>query len=114
MSAGKVVSLVLGSLILLVGIALLFDGGALVGVDLTFSDEDGFLNLPPTEIERDTYALAGRMVLEGDWIWWWKHPTTVQVRMTGERPVFVGIAPRSDLEGYLSDVDPPCRTRLSH
>ena len=104
MSTGKVISLVLGSLILLVGVALLFGGGALVGVDLTFSDDEGFLNLPPTEIERDTYAVAGRMVLEGDWIWWWKHPTTIQVRMTGEQPVFIGIAPSSDLEGYLADV----------
>jgi len=104
MSTGKVVSLALGSLILLVAVALLFGGGTLVGVDLTFSDEDGFLTLPPTDIERDTYAVAGRMVLEGDWIWWWKGPTTVRVRITGERPVFIGIAPSSDLEGYLSDV----------
>ena len=104
MSTGKVVSLVLGSLVLLVGVALLFGGGTLVGVDLTFSDEDGFLNLPSTEIERDTYAVVGRMVLEGDWIWWWKHPATIQVKMTGEQPVFIGVAPSSDLEGYLSNV----------
>ena len=104
MSAGKVVSLILGSLLLLVGIALLFGGGALVGVGLTFINEDGFLTSPPTVIERDTYAVTGRMVLEGDWIWWWRQPATVQVKMTGEQPVFIGIAPSSDLEDYLSDI----------
>lgn len=104
MSAGRVISLIFGSLILLIGIALLIGGGAIVGVDRTFTDEDGFLTAPSGELQRDTYALAGEMVLEGDWIWWWKEPTTAQVRMTGERPVFIGIAPRSDVEGYLSGV----------
>ena len=104
MKTGRIVSLVLGTLILLVGIALLIGGGTLVGVDRTFSDEDGFLTLPASDIERDTYAVAGQMTLEDSWIWWWKHPATVQVKVTGEQPVFVGIAPSSDLEGYLSEV----------
>ena len=104
MSAGKVVSLVLGSLILLVGVALLFGGGALVGVDRGFTDAEGFLTVPPADLERDTYAVAAEAVFEGDWVWWYRHPTTVRIRMTGERPVFLGIAPRADLEAYLSDV----------
>jgi len=104
MSAGKVVSLVLGSLILIVGIALLFGGGVLVGVDQGFTDEEGFLTSPSADLERDTYAVVGEVVLEGDWIWWYRHPTTVRIRMTGDVPVFVGIAPRADLEAYLLDV----------
>ncbi len=104
MSAGKVVSLILGSLILIVGIALLFGGGALIGVDQGFTDEEGFLTSPSAELERDTYAVVGEVVLEGDWIWWYRHPTTARIRMTGDVPVFVGIAPRADLEAYLLDV----------
>ena len=57
MSAGKVVSLIIGSLILIVGIALLFGGGALVGVDLGFTDDEGFLTSPAADLERDTYSL---------------------------------------------------------
>ena len=104
MSAGKVVSVVIGSLILLVGIALLIGGGALVGVDRGFTDDEGFLTVPSADLERDTHAVAAEAVFEGDWIWWYRHPTTVRIRMTGERPVFLGIAPRADLEAYLSDV----------
>ncbi len=104
MSAGKVVSLIVGSLILLVGVAFLFGGGALVGVDRGFTDSEGFLTVPPADLEQDTYAVAAEAVFEGDWVWWYRHPTTVRIRMTGERPVFLGIAPRADLEAYLSDV----------
>ena len=104
MSAGKVVAVVVGSLILLVGVALLFGGGALVGVDRGFTDAEGFLTVPSAHLERDMYAVAAEAVFEGDWIWWYRHPTTVRIRMTGERPVFLGIAPRADLETYLSDV----------
>ena len=104
MSAGKVVSLILGSLILIVGIALLFGGGALVGIDIGFTDEEGFLTSPSADLERDTYAVVGDVVLEGDWIWWYRHPTMARVRMTGEVPVFIGIGPRVEVEAYLLDV----------
>jgi len=104
MGAGKVVGLIAGSLILIIGIGLLIGGGALVGVDIAFTDDEGFLTVPSAELERDTYAVAAEVVFKGDWIWWYRHPMTVRVRMTGERPIFLGIAPRADLEAYLSDV----------
>jgi hypothetical protein len=104
MSAGRVVSLVFGSLILLIGIGLLIGGGAIVGVDLGFTDDAGFLTLPSADLERDTYAVIGGTALEGDWIWWYRHPTKVRIRMTGDVPIFIGIAARADLEAYLSDV----------
>ncbi len=104
MSGGRVVSLILGSLILIVGIGILFGGGALVGVDVGFTDEDGYLSVPPAQLERDTFAVVGEAVFEGDWVWWYRHPTTARVRMTGEGPVFLGVAPRDDLETYLANV----------
>jgi len=104
MSAGRVVALIFGSLILLVGIALAIGGGTIIGVDRAFTDADGFLTAPPAELERDTYAIVGDLLLEGDWIWWWRHPTEARVRMTGDRAVFLGIGPRADVDAYLSDV----------
>ena len=76
----------------------------LVGIDLGFTDEEGFLTTPPAELERDTYAVVGEAVFEGDWIWWYRNPATVRIRMTADRSIFLGIAPRADLEAYLSDV----------
>ena len=104
MTAGKIAGLIAGSLILIIGIGLLIGGGALVGIDLGFTDDEGFLTVPPADLERDTYAVVAEAVFEGDWVWWYRHPTTVRIRMTGERPIFLGIAERSDLEAYLADV----------
>jgi hypothetical protein len=104
MRAGKVVLLVVGSLILIIGIGLLIGGGTLVGVDLAFTDEDGFLTAPPAKLARDTYAVTAEVLLEGDWIWWYKHPANAQVRMTGEGPIFLGIAARADADAYLAEV----------
>jgi len=104
MGAGRVVAVVLGSLVLLVGIALLFGGGALVGIDRGFTDANGFLTVPSTALERDTYAVVGQAFFEGEWIWWYRNPTTVRVQMTGDQPVFVGIGPRADIDAYLADV----------
>ncbi len=104
MSSGRVVALIVGSLVLIVGIALLFGGGALIGIDRGFTDADGFLTVPRSDLERDTYAVAATASFEGEWIWWYRHPTKVRIRMTGDSPVFLGIAPRGDLETYLSDV----------
>lgn len=104
MNAGKVVALVFGSLFLLVGIVLLIGGGTLVGVDLGFTDDDGFLKAPNAELERDTYAITGRVLLENDWIWWWRQPPRAQMEMSGEGSIFLGIAPKSDVEAYLADV----------
>jgi len=104
MRTGRVIALIVGSLILLIGVALLFGGGTIVGVDRAFTDADGFLTAPPARFARDTYAVTARVLLEGDWIWWYKHPTAAQVRMTGEGPLFLGIAARADVETYLTDV----------
>ncbi|UCF09933.1 MAG: DUF4389 domain-containing protein [Candidatus Bipolaricaulota bacterium] len=104
MSAGRVVALILGSLILILGIGLLFGGGALVGVDLGMTDDEGYLTSPSADLVRDSYAIVGEVVLEDDWIWWYRHPTMVRVRITGDAPVFVGIAPRAALDSYLLDV----------
>ncbi|MFC2099945.1 DUF4389 domain-containing protein [Candidatus Bipolaricaulota bacterium] len=104
MTAGKVVGIVFGSLILAIGIGLLIGGGTLVGVDVGFTDDEGFLTSPSAGLERDTYAIVGEALFEGDWIWWYDHPMSVRLRMTGDRPIFVGIAPRDDLEAFLTDV----------
>ena len=104
MSAGKVISLIVGSIVLLAGMVMLIAGGTLVGVNLAFTDDEGFLTLPSAGIEKNTYAVTGEATLEGEWIWWWRNPATVHVSMEGEKPVFIGIARRSDVEEYLSDV----------
>ncbi len=104
MNAGKVAALIIGGLILIAGIGLLFGGGTIVGVDLAFTDDDGFLTAPPAELARDTYAITGNILLEGNWIWWYRNPTTARIEMAGDRPIFLGVASRADVEAYLAGV----------
>jgi len=104
MRPGRVVGLVVGSLVLIVGVALLFGGGALIGIDRGFTDGEGYLTAPRGRLESDTHVIVGEALFEGEWIWWYRHPTALRVRMTGERPIFLGIAPREALKGYLSDI----------
>ena len=103
MSAGKVVGIVFGSLILLIGVALLIGGGTLIGIDRGFTDDEGFLTSPSLTLTRGTYAIVGTMLLERDWIWWYREPAAVRFRVAGEGQVFLGIAPREALEAYLEN-----------
>ena len=103
MRAGRVIALILGSLILTVGAVFLIGGGTLVGVNFGFEDDEGFLTAPSAELERDTYAITAPVFLDSEWVWWWRHPTQAKVEMEGSGSIFLGIAPRADVEAYFAE-----------
>jgi len=106
--AGRVVLIVLGVIAALLSLALLAGGTALVVLDQTQRDEDGFLMSPSEDFSTATYAIvsesadvdfggsesAARAIL-GD----------VRIRSESDRDVFVGIARDSDVEEYLDGVE---------
>jgi len=106
--AGRVVLIVVGVIAALLSLALLAGGTALVVVDQTQRDEDGFLMSPSEDFSTATYAIvsesvdvdfggsegAARAIL-GD----------VRIRSESDRDVFVGIARDTDVEEYLSGVE---------
>jgi hypothetical protein len=106
--AGRVVLVVLGVIAALVSLGLLAGGTALVVVDQTQRDEDGFLMSPSEDFSTATYAIvsdsadvdfggserAARAIL-GD----------VRIRSESDRDVFVGIARDTDVDAYLNGVE---------
>ena len=106
--AGRVVLIVLGVIAALLSLAFLAGGTALVVVDQTQRDEDGFLMSPSEDFSTATYAIvsesadvdfggserAARAIL-GD----------VRIRSESRRDVFVGIAQDTDVDGYLNGVE---------
>jgi hypothetical protein len=109
MSAGRVILIVLGSIGVLFGLALLAGGGFLLWADRTQRD-DGYLTTPTERFATPTYALT-RSRLEVDtngegWVlnesWFGK------VRIRGESPgdqnLFIGIGPQAEVSRYLGDV----------
>ncbi len=106
--AGRVVLIVVGVIAALVSLGLLAGGAALVVVDQTQRDEDGFLMSPSEDFSTAAYAIvsdsvdvdfggserAARAIL-GD----------VRIRSESDRDVFVGIARDTDVDEYLNGVE---------
>jgi hypothetical protein len=106
--AGRVVLIAVGVLAALLSLGLLAGGTALVVVDQTQRDEDGFLMSPSEDFSAATYAIVSESVdvdiggseeaaraIFGD----------VRIRSESDRDVFVGIAREADVEEYLSGVE---------
>ena len=115
LSGGRIALVVVGSLAALVALALLVAGGALLWLDQTQRDEDGFFTSSTERFETDAYALtsdgfdiaadaSGEDV--PDWLLDEGRLATVRVRATaadgGE--VFVGIGPEDEVGSYLEGV----------
>lgn len=109
---GSILLVVVGSLITLGALAPLFGGGALLWVDATQKDDDGYFTTPFERLETTSYAIAsdeidlgadptGRRarVDLGDFV-----TVRLDVRGVEESDVFVGIGPERDVRRYLAGV----------
>jgi len=106
----RIVSLVIGSLLALLGFGLLAGGGILGWVLSTQRDDAGFVTSSTQRITTDSYALTSGKVDLGDpgvnRFGDWGNATvrvTVDTVQTGE--VFVGIGSNADVEAYLEGVE---------
>jgi hypothetical protein len=100
----------------LLSLGFLAGGGALVVLDQTQRDSDGFLMSPSEDFSTAAYAIvsdsadvdfggsdrAARAIL-GD----------VRIRSESTRNVFVGIGPDDEVDGYLDGVEHSVVTRIS-
>jgi hypothetical protein len=107
-SAGHVVLVVLGSIVMLVSLAILAGGGALLWADKTQRDSAGYFTKSGERFATGTYALThdGVKIGNPDWIDLGKLAT---VRVGAEaanpaRSVFVGIARTRLVNAYLAGV----------
>ena len=91
-----------------IALALLLLASGATGLwQLTKRDSSGFFTTNTTTLSTNSYAITSDTLdvgpetprLFGD------HLGTVQIRVTSDKPVFVGIAPTSDVERYLARVN---------
>ena len=112
-TAGRIVLVVLGSIIALLGAALLAGGGTLLWADRSERDDDGFLTTPTERFERDSFAIVSDNIdffeaeTGSDWILSENVLGDVRLRAAnaGEGEVFIGIGATPDVEGYLDGVE---------
>jgi len=111
MSAGKIVLLVFGVIVVLISFGLLAGGGALIWVDATHVDDEEFINSDTINIERDTHAvITGPIDIDEEALRvvnWMGIITDFEIEgrsNDSSKGIFIGVADESDVEAYLSNV----------
>jgi hypothetical protein len=108
-SAGRVVLIVLGSIGVLFGLAVLAGGGFLLWADRT-QREDGYLTTPTERFATPTYALTrSRLEVDTEGAKWvlnedWFGKIRIRGESTDEKTLFIGIGPQADVARYLGTV----------
>ena len=107
-TGGRIALVVVGTIAGLLALALLVGGCALVAVDQTQRDDDGFVMSPTEDFSTPTYAIVSENADLGDegaeraldvFL------GTVRIRSESDRPVFVGIGPAGDVTRYVGGVE---------
>jgi hypothetical protein len=108
-TGGRVAGMVFSSLGALIGLVMLLGGLALVAAYAFGRDDDGFFSTNDERLRTPAYALTAEgLDLGGDPADWAPSDLLGTVRVTvesaAERPVFAGIGPTDDVDGYLGRV----------
>jgi hypothetical protein len=109
-TAGRVVALVFGVLLLIPGLALLIGGGVLLWADTVSRTDDGYVMSDTEAFTSDGYALVSERIelsTGADWVPLSSALGTARVEVAPLDPadeVFIGIAPVADVSGYLGEV----------
>jgi len=108
-SAGRVILIVLGSIGVLVGLALLVGGGFLLWADRT-QREDGYLTTPTERFATPTYALTRtRLEIDTEGEGWvlnesWFGKIRIRGESSEDKTLFIGIGPQAEVARYLGTV----------
>jgi hypothetical protein len=108
-TTGRVVLVILGSLLALLGAALLAGGGTLLWADQAERDDDGFLSTPRERFSSSSYAIVSEPIdlveadTGADWLWE-DVLGDVRVRASGG-DLFVGVGPTREVDSYLRRVE---------
>ena len=108
MSSGKVALVIAGIVIALVGFGAAVAGGGMLWAHSQRAS-DGYLASPTWTFETDGAAVTAEEIDLGaptrdDWLWFRRFEVRIDVESTTADPVFVGIAPRADVDAYLDGV----------
>jgi hypothetical protein len=111
MSAGKIVLLVFGVIVLLVSFGLIAGGGVIIWANNTIKDSEGFYTTDTVQLERDSYAIVtptADIDLKTAWLWDWDDLATFKIEGSNNdsaKQIFIGVADESDVKAYLSGVE---------
>jgi hypothetical protein len=106
MRAGRILVVIVGALLAFVGFGATAGGGAMVVVHSTQRDGAGFYTSSVERVDTPTAVLTTRLDLGGPGDLTPAHPLgTIRITaspVAGSGPLFIGIAPQSSVDGWLS------------
>ncbi|OGO02402.1 MAG: hypothetical protein A2Y59_00685 [Chloroflexi bacterium RBG_13_52_14] len=111
MTAGRIVALVFGVIILLISLGLLFGGGVLLWVDSSLKDDDGYITTRTVHLDKSSYAITtypADIDLSMAWLLDVNELITIKVEGSNNnsaKGIFIGIADEDAVKGYLEDVE---------
>jgi hypothetical protein len=110
LSPGRVVLIVLGSIGVLFGLAVMAGGGFLLWADRT-QREDGYLTTPTERFATPTYALTrSRLEADDEGAGWalnenWFGKVRIRGESSDEKTLFIGIGPEAAVAKYLGSAE---------
>ena len=112
MSAGKILLLVFGIIVLLISMALIAGGATLLWANSRYVDSSGYFASDTLHIERDSYAVvAGPIELDETAVRVLKSIGVITIfEFQGQnnnpsKQIFMGVADEAELENYLDNVE---------
>jgi hypothetical protein len=112
MSAGRIILLVFGVIVVLISIGMLFAGSSLLWLDRTRMDSEGFISSNTVHIERDSHAIVtGPISIDEvalDVLNWIGIATDFGAEVSNNSPskgIFIGVAEKTAAEAYLNNVN---------
>lgn len=110
MSAERIVLIILGVLALLGSVPFIFGGTAVLWVNSTLTDNEGYICTESVHLDSDSYAIVATpddMDEDSDWFWWLGRFADLKIEGSNHgasEQIFIGIADARDVEEYLDDV----------
>ena len=111
MSAGRIVLLVFGCLVLLMGLGLTIAGGTALWANVALKDDEGYLTTKTLQINKTSYAVVSEPAeIHVGSFWGWDLGDLVSFKVEGSnnnstKDIFIGVASESDINNYLNDVE---------
>ena len=109
MRAGRIITVIIGALLSVVGFAAAAGGGVLAVGHLALRDDAGYYNSPTERLQTSTAVLMTTVDISaepGDWSLDEPLGTLrIAANAVGENPIFVGVAPAKEVEAWLAGAD---------
>ncbi len=109
MSTGRIILAIVAAIILLVSLGLSIGGGAILIINGTLTDDDGFYMSDPISLQKDSHAIiteAAEVDMGSSWAANGGNIVTFKERVESNTRsnIFIGVASEDDLNSYLRNV----------